>query len=315
MQYRLLGNTQIKVSRLCFGALTIGPLQANLTLQQGAAVLRRALECGVNFIDTAEYYQTYPYIKEAIKGWDSEVYIATKSYAYTAEGMKESLETALRELNRDWVDIFLLHEQESRLTIEGHYEALEYLLKAKEAGKVRAVGISTHCVDGVLAAASFNEIDVIHPLINIEGVGIQDGTVNDMLDAIKVAYNANKGLYGMKALGGGNLLARYDEAVDYVLALNELASVAMGMQTLDEVDYNVKKFNNEKIPLELQLRVKRQPRKLHIDRWCQGCGACVERCQAGALSLVDNKAVVNKDLCRLCGYCGAVCPEFCIKVI
>ncbi|MBM7855025.1 aryl-alcohol dehydrogenase-like predicted oxidoreductase [Desulfohalotomaculum tongense] len=315
MQYRHLGNTGFKVSRLCFGALTIGPLQANLPVAQGARVLRRALEYGVNFIDTAEYYQTYPYIKEALKGWTSGVYITTKSYAYTREGMQKSLHRALQELNRDYIDIFLLHEQESILTIKGHWEAMEYLLQAKQAGKVRAVGISTHCVAGVTAAASIPEIDVIHPLINIDGIGIQDGTAADMLEAIKSAARAGKGLYGMKALGGGNLLASYDRAIQYVLGIDELSAVAVGMQTIEEVEYNVRVFNGEEIPAALQSRVRRKPRQLHIEEWCRGCGACVERCQAGALKVVNNKAVVDKKLCRVCGYCGAVCPEFCIKII
>ena len=134
MEYRILGKTGIKVSRLCFGALTVGPLQANLPIEEGAAVLRYALENGVNFIDTAKLYKTYPYIKKALKGWDKPVVIASKSYDYTWEGMKKSLEEARIAIDRDYIDIFMLHEQESELTLEGHREALEYLVEAKEQG-------------------------------------------------------------------------------------------------------------------------------------------------------------------------------------
>jgi aryl-alcohol dehydrogenase-like predicted oxidoreductase len=69
MEKRKLGKTEIEVSRLCFGGLTVGPLQANLPLMQGADVIREAFERGVNFIDTAELYETYPYIKEALKSF------------------------------------------------------------------------------------------------------------------------------------------------------------------------------------------------------------------------------------------------------
>lgn len=315
MDYRTLGDTGIKVSRLCFGALTIGPLQANLSVSEGAAVIKRALEQGVNFIDTAELYQTYPYIREAIKDRKNDVVICSKCYAYTRDGMEESLRNALQGIDRDYIDIFMLHEQESLLTIKGHWEAIEYLLEAKAKGLVRAVGISTHHVAAVKAAAEIPEIEVIHPIINKSGIGIADGTTEDMLSAIGQAQRAGKGIYGMKALGGGNLLGMAQEALNYVLGLSDLAAVAVGMQKFAEVDYNIRFFSQAYIPKNLQEQVARQPRRLHIDDWCQGCGACVEKCGAKALYLDGGKAQVKKELCRLCGYCGAVCPLFAIKVI
>ncbi|MCL5290108.1 MAG: aldo/keto reductase, partial [Firmicutes bacterium] len=72
MQYRVLGRTGFKVSRLCFGALTVGPLQAGLPVAEGAGVIRRAIDYGVNLIDTAELYGTYSYIREALKGVERE---------------------------------------------------------------------------------------------------------------------------------------------------------------------------------------------------------------------------------------------------
>lgn len=315
MHYKVLGKTGIHVSRLCFGALTIGPLQANLAIEEGARVIRRALEAGVNFIDTAELYCTYPYIREALRGFDRDVAIVSKCYAYTYQGMQKSVEKALRELDRDYIDIFMLHEQESILTIKGHWDAIEYLLEAKNKGIVRAVGISTHHVKGVLDAAAVPEIDVIHPLINIAGIGINGGTQEDMLRAIGVAAGAGKGLYAMKALGGGNLLDRSEEAFEFVLNLPELASVAVGMSTVDEVEYNTRLFGGRPVPDNIKSLVRHQPRRLHIEEWCRGCGQCMEKCASGALSLSGGKTTVDRSLCTLCGYCGAVCPEFCIKVI
>ncbi|HAP94003.1 MAG TPA: aldo/keto reductase [Desulfotomaculum sp.] len=315
MEYRMLGESGILVSRLCFGALTVGPLQVNLALSQGAAVIRHALEAGINFIDTAELYDTYPYIKEALQGLDKRVVIATKSYAYTGEGMGESLNKALRSLGREYIDIFLLHEQESALTIRGHWGAVECLVKAKEAGLVRAIGISTHSVEGVRAAALIPEFDIIQPLINITGIGIRDGGREEMLAAIREAALLGKGIYGMKALGGGNLLDRADEALGFVFSIPELAAVAVGMSSTLEVDFNAAFFTNRTIPQELRARVNRQNRRLIIEDWCPGCGQCIKRCGAGALMLVEGRAVVDQSRCRLCGYCGAVCPEFCIKIV
>lgn len=315
MEYKVLGDTGLKVSRLCFGVLTIGPLQANLPVEQGAAVIAGALNRGVNFMDTAELYGTYPYIREAIKNRKQEVIICSKCYAYTRDGMQESLAAALQGIDRDYIDIFMLHEQESILTIKGHWEAIEYLLEAKSKGLVRAVGISTHHVAAVRAAVDIPEIEVIHPIINMAGVGIADGSMEEMLSAIKMAHAAGKGIYGMKALGGGNLLANAQEAFNFVLGIPELAAVAVGMQNINEVEYNTRFFSQAYIPGDLQERVARQPRHLHIDDWCEGCGACVKKCSAGALHLDGGQAKVTMELCRLCGYCGAVCPLFAIKVI
>lgn len=315
MQYRLLGKTGIRVSRLCFGALTIGPLQANLPLRQGAGIIRKALEAGVNFIDTAELYRTYPYIKKAIKGIKNEVVIASKSYAYTYQAMKQSVEYALKQLARDYIDIFMLHETESILTIRGHREAVEYLLEAKEKGILRAIGISTHNVEGVTGGAAVPEIDVIHPLINIAGIGIKGGTAEDMLLAIKDAAGRGKGLYAMKALGGGNLLDRTKAAFDYIMSISDLASVAVGMSSNEEVEYNTRLFSGHQIPVALEAKLKRQPRRLHIEDSCQGCGKCVDRCSAGALKILGGRVVVDELICTLCGYCGTACPDFNIRVI
>ena len=164
IEMRLLGGTNIPVSRLCFGTLTIGPLQANLPIQEGASLIRAAIERGVNFLDTAELYGTYPYIREAISGMNrSDIVIASRSYDYTYESMKKSVEFALRSMNIDYLDLFLLHEQESALTLKGHREALRYLEDARDRGIIRAIGVSTHYIQCVEAALGMPEIDVIHP--------------------------------------------------------------------------------------------------------------------------------------------------------
>jgi len=315
LQYVTLGKTGLRVSRLCFGSLTIGPLQANLAPREGAKVIRAALEQGVNFIDTAELYGTYPHIRAALEGWREHVVIASKCYAYSREGAQQSLELALRELGVDYLDIFMLHEQESRLTLQGHWAALEYFWEAKAKGIIGAVGISTHTVEAVRAAAEIEGIDVIHPLINISGLGIKDGTVTEMLAAIALAHGKGKGIYSMKPFGGGNLLNRKAECLQFVLDQPCIDAVAIGMQNVDEVAANIAMINGEPVAPALAARLAQQPRRLHIDEWCEGCGQCVARCPNGALSIKDGKAVVNPAKCVLCSYCSAACPEFFIKVI
>ncbi len=315
MEYRNLGNTQISVSRLCFGSLTIGPLQAKLSVQEGSRIIREAFEQGVNFIDTAELYQTYSHIKEAVKGIRSNIVISTKCYAYNAEGAEKSLKNALTELGTDYIDIFSLHEQESEHTIKGHYEALEYFIKAKEKGIIRSLGISTHAVAAVKAALKYSEIEVIHPIINKNGLGIIDGTVQDMLEAIEAASKAGKGAYAMKALGGGNLIKNSKECFDFVISNENIHSIAVGMQNISEVHNNALIFAGKAVPDKIKQELNSKKRRLLIDYWCTGCGSCADACGQKAIALQNGKAAVNQESCVLCGYCSAYCKEFCIKVI
>jgi aryl-alcohol dehydrogenase-like predicted oxidoreductase len=314
MKYTELGKTGIKVSRMCFGALIIGPLQVNLKPEEGARVIRAALERGVDFIDTAELYGTYSHIREAMKGLDKRPVVATKSYAWNAADAAKSVEKARRELDSDVLDIFLMHEQESRLTLRGHREALEFYLNEREKGRIKAVGVSTHNVEVVRAICEMPEIDVVHPLVNKSGIGIGDGTIDDMLDAVRQAWECGKGVYSMKPLGGGNLLHSYEECMDFVLKLPFVHSIAIGMQNIDEVEMNVLRFEGEEIPERLKESAAIRGKHLHIDYWCESCGKCIERCGQGALSLTGGKVAVDRNKCVLCGYCGSVCPQFAIKI-
>ena len=314
MKMNTLGNTGIMVSRMCFGSLTIGPLQKNKPLRESREIIAAALDGGVNFFDTADLYNNYDHLRQAIQ-MQHEVVIATKSYDYTAVGVQKSLHRALTELGRDYIDLYLLHEQESRKTIEGHWEAIEALIAARQAGKVRAIGISTHRVEGVSGASLFPELEVIHPLINLTGIGIEDGTTDEMVAAIHQVKILGKGIYGMKPLGGGNLLSQKQASFEFVLNLSDLDAIAIGVQSVDEVQYNVKKFNGEVIPEGLESAVASAPKKLHISDWCSGCGECVRRCNQQALSVADGKARVDQKKCVLCCYCSAACRDFCIKVI
>ena len=311
-----LGKTGIKVTEMCFGALPIGPLQANISVEEGAKLIRASLKRGINFIDTAEAYKTYPHIKKALEGYDGEVIIATKSSAQTYKKMEQSIKDALESLGRSYIDIFLLHA--ARVTpsvFEERAGALQCLQDYKAKGTIRAIGISTHAVGIVRRAAEIKEIDIIFPIINKLGMGILGGTADDMIKAISEAYKAGKGIYAMKALAGGHLIDQLEESFNFVRNIEGISSVAVGMVNQEELELNLKIFNDEKITQELLTQKIKPGKELIILSFCKGCGTCVKTCPNNALSLENGKAVVDHKLCILCGYCNPVCPEFAIRLI
>ena len=311
-----LGRTGIKVTELCFGALPIGPLQANISIEKGAKLIHTALERGINFIDTAEVYQTYPHIKKALKGYKGEVIITTKSYAKTYTEMEKSIRYALESLDRDYIDIFLMHAAKATPSVfEERAEALQCLIDYKAKGTIRAIGISTHVIGIVKRATEIKEIDIIFPIINKLGLGIVGGDASEMIHALSQARKAGKGLYAMKALAGGRLIGELEASMNYVRNIAGISSVAVGMISEDELELNIKIFNNEKIPQEWLTQKIKPTKKLFISTFCKGCGTCVKTCPNNALTLENGKAVVDHKLCILCGYCNPVCPEFAIRLI
>ena len=160
MKQIVLGNTGISVSVVGFGVLPMGPSQLALPVEEGAALLRYGLERGIRFIDTAQYYRTYPYISRALEGGDfGDVVICSKSLCEDYDGMMEAIAEAQAALNRDVIDIFLMHEVRSG-QLEERTGAWQALIDAKARGLVRAIGLSTHHVDITEQAADMAELDV-----------------------------------------------------------------------------------------------------------------------------------------------------------
>lgn len=311
-----LGTSGLQVSRLCFGTLPMSPLQANLEPEEGAKLLAEAFHRGVNFWDTAELYMNYRHLKLAVKRIQALPIIATKTYADTKESARTSLEKARKELDLDVIPILLLHEQESTLTLKGHAAALDFLINARERGFIRAVGISSHTIAAVEAAIDFAGIDLIHPLINYRGLGIKDGSLEEMLDAVDRAAKVGMGVYAMKVLGGGHLLGDAPRAIGFVRQLTFVHSMAIGMSSRDEIEVNLDLVQGkDPSPWRLHDLAQKQ-RTILIEDWCSGCGSCLEGCSQGALYFGEGMQRVQVDtcLCILCGYCGAFCPEFCIKI-
>ena len=200
------------------------------------------------------------------------------------------------------------------MTLKGHEEAINYFIKMKQKGVIGAFGISTHYVAAVRAALKHPEIEVIHPITNINGLGIQDGSIDDMVEALNAFRAKGGGVYGMKPFGGGNLLKQKEACYDFVFKAEFLDSVAFGMQSKDEIDQNVNTLLGIETTTDISERLLKQMKRLEVSEWCIKCGACVKRCDHHALTMTEGGLHINREKCVMCGYCASVCPEFCLKV-
>ena len=304
------------VSKLCYGTLSLSNLQNDDTEKNKVNLLNYAYDKGINFFDTAELYDNYNIIKQFIKDKDRvKLNIATKSYAYDKKTAEFSVNKALKEMNTDYLDVFMLHEQENGNNFLGHYQAVERFMKYKQEGIIKHFGISTHRVAAVLDSVEFKEIEFLFPLLNMKGIGISDGTIENMLSATKGAKENNKFIMAMKIYGGGHLINQAHEAFDFIKGLSFVDSIAVGMSTKEEIDANIAYLENNELNINIKNKIRNQKRTLVVEEWCIGCGKCVKKCRQNALEIRDGKCVVDMNKCVLCSYCAGECTDFYIKIV
>jgi len=247
-----LGNTKLKVSKLGFGTADFGVPSLNISPEEGGRILRESYKLGVNFWDTSDDYGSHPHVASALKHVPrKEVVISTKTYAESRLEAEKSLKNSLKELDTDYVDIFLLHFVKSDW-IEGCREVLKELSDMKATGTVKAIGLSTHSVTVVREAALFEELDVIMTICcNADQAMInkfrsiftlEDGSIEEMFYAIRLAHSSGKGICAIKVLGGSSppLVENYQSSIKAIAKLDFVDTVVIGMRSLDEVKNNVK---------------------------------------------------------------------------
>ena len=122
----------------------------------------------------------------------------------------------------------------------------------------------------------------------------------------RALLDAGKGVFAMKAFGGGNLTGTYMKSLNYVRDLG-CHSIMIGMGKRSEVD-DIIDYAEGRLPEDYQPDVK--SKKIHIDQGdCESCGACLKRCPNKAIYFNENElADVDYDICLTCGYCAPVCP-------
>lgn len=307
----------VKVSTIWLGTLELGPMVRDYPVEAGARIILYALSRGINAFDCAREYKPYDMIAEALMNWEREVeelspVIIDKSSARTYEEMEALIAESLVDLERDSIEVYLLYDLRSHADFELRRGAWKYLLEAKQMGLVHVIGISTHTVEGVQVASECPEVDLIEVVFNQSGIGILDGDLEAMTEAISRAKESGKIIVAVKPLAGGLLLKRWYEALKFVIEHPLVDCVCLGMLSEQEIDIAVKLLEGN--VTDSSVCIASNEKRVVITEWCTGCGDCVSECPEGALYLSEERVHVHTDRCTLCGQCGIACPEMAIFI-
>jgi predicted aldo/keto reductase-like oxidoreductase len=329
MKMNTLCEALPKVSELCLNTAPMGSLMSKVSEEEGAQLILAGMEQGINFFETTDQiYQPYSRIKRALDQFSGDVVMSVRSTAPNQKEMLKAIEKARTDLGRDYIDLMMLHINKSTVSlISDKAGSFEGLLEAKTKGWIRAIGLSTHSVRLLLEAAELEFINVLSPAVNVLGLGILEGRLLDMLQAIQNAHGLGKGIYAMKSLAGGRLVAYPSESLNFIRGISEISSVAISMLTLEELQSNLElyehpikslNYQNEDLSSEKEAQVSITfPRNQTLKRfakYCKGCGICINNCPIEAITLNDGKAQVDEEKCILCGYCASVCPQFALRL-
>jgi len=162
MQHRQLGKSGPQVSTVCLGTWPIGGGMGAVDEQQAIAAIHASLDSGVTFVDTAEGYRTSEsVVGRALRGRRDEVILATKlSGDHSKEHIAEAIEKSLKTLGTDRIDLYQIHSPKPRWPIEG---TMAELMKLKDAGKIRYIGISNFSAKETLEARAFGPVTSSQP--------------------------------------------------------------------------------------------------------------------------------------------------------
>ena len=237
MEKRELGRNGPDVSVIGFGAWPIGGGLGNVPEEQGIAAVEAAIETGMTFIDTAEGYQTSEsVVGKAIRGRRDEVFLATKLSGsdHSAEHMTSAIETSLRALGADYIDLYQLHSPSPAWPIA---DTMENLVRLRDAGKIRYIGVSNFSPEQTEEAMQYATIHSSQPRYNMMWRELEDDVLPYCLEnGIGVIPHSvlSKGVLGGKHKPG-HRFAQDDERRLFNFFRGELFEEAYGVaQRLDE---------------------------------------------------------------------------------
>ena len=264
MEYRVLGKTGLKISRMGFGGIPIQRIDAAGTRK----LCLEMKEAGINYIDTARGYTvSEEYLGEALEGIRDHFIIATKSMARTKEAMAADIEISLKNLRTDYIDLYQVHNatlpQLEQVMAPGG--ALEALLEAKAAGKIGHIGLTAHGLEVFEKAVELDWVETfMFPYNIVESQGEE---------LIKVCAEKNIGFIVMKPLAGG-AIEDATLAMRYCLANPAVTVVIPGMAEEKELEQNLAAANDASPLNEEELAKIEAIRKSLGTQFCRRCNYC-----------------------------------------
>lgn len=310
-----LGRTEIKVEKNGFGALPIQRVDVDTAKQ----ILRKAYENGIEFFDTARFYtDSEEKLGEALSDVRDEVVLASKTGALNAEDFWKDLKTTLNNLKTDHLDIYQFHNPPFCPLPGGEDGLYDAMLKAKEEGKVRYIGITNHRLKVAHEAIDSGLYDTLQfPFCYLSG--------EKELELVEKCRKADMGFIAMKALSGG-LITSSEAAAAFMMQYENVLPI-WGIQREKELDEFLAYVAEPPAMTEEVSTLIDKDRKELQGEFCRGCGYCMP-CPAGieinncarmslllrrspsALQLTDEVQAKMKKIeeCLHCGKCKTKCP-------
>jgi len=317
MKEIVLGRTGIKVPQNAFGALPIQRVDMNMAVK----LLRGAYDGEMRFFDTARAYsdseEKMGQAFGTIEGMREKIYISSKTMAKTPEKFWEDLETTLRNLKTDYLDIYQFHCVSTCYKPGDGTGMYEAMVEAKKQGKIRHIGITAHLIgvaEEIVESGLYETIQF--PFCYL-------ATDRDIA-LVKAAEKADMGFIAMKGLSGG-LLTNSDACMAFMNQYNALP--IWGIQREEELAQWLAYFNEEVTMTDEIAAFIEEDRKNLMGDFCRGCGYCMP-CTVGIqinncarmsqlirrapsenfLSEEWQELMMKIEECVDCGLCKSKCP-------
>jgi len=310
-----LGRTGLVVNKTAFGAL---PIQRT-DMEEAKRILRRAVEGGINFIDTARgYTDSEEKLGAALDpALRKKIFLSTKARFSDGKALMQSLHTSLNALRTEYVDILQAHNPKQMPAPDDGSGCYEALLEARRAGKIRFIGLTAHSADVAIQAAKSGLYDTVQFPFSYLSTGKD-------LEIPGICRDADVGFLAMKALAGG--LIRNIPAAFAFMCGHENVLPLWGIQKMEELEeFLALSAAPPAWNTDMEASVEKDRQELGAE-FCRGCGYCMP-CSAGIdISLVARMALflgrqpLQKTLeeggakmakatdCTQCGECRSRCP-------